>query len=59
MEKQSFTALRYETLLNEVRRVLASGRAWQAMPALMDELHRLRLHMQGACGGAGASVGHR
>lgn len=42
MSSADFTALRYDYLLDEIRRVLSQRGCWQAMPALMDELHRLR-----------------
>lgn len=42
MDTKSFAALRYQYLLQEIRQVLANRGAWQAMPALMDELNRLR-----------------
>lgn len=42
MSHADFLTLRYEFLLIEIRRVLAQRGCWQAMPALLDELHRLR-----------------
>lgn len=32
----------YDARLNEIRRTLASGRKWHAMPGLLDELDRAR-----------------
>lgn len=42
------TQLRYDYLIAEIRRVLSQRGSWQAMPVLMDELHRLRQMLQGA-----------
>lgn len=33
---------RYEFLLSELQRVLSTRGKWREMPALLDELHRLR-----------------
>lgn len=44
----------YEFLQTELKRVLSTRGKWTAMPALLDELHRLREQVQPARLPAGA-----
>lgn len=46
MDLRTDLTYRHALLRAEIRRRLAASRKWQALPGLLDELHRVRMRMQ-------------
>jgi len=49
MDLRTDLTYRHALLRAEIRRRLAASRKWQALPGLLDELHRVRMRMRMQC----------